>query len=232
MFNFLFWCPKRWFQFNSRIVRTHFWNIITLTNWKMIAETRSYIFRWRSRSSWLLKLPIKCLFTLITPLLARTKVSVWNGKKSPWPSSYCPLNFSPATMNMLLSFVLVYCVLHAVSSLFVPTRMRNSVVNLEEPNEFCDEGPPGRYCLEDLSGWHDCHVEQGEMVDTIYYCPSNTRLGRQLQLAFYVAAVIVHELDLSKDDVGHSENVIWKLYFAFLQSFLDYSKWFGSKNVY
>ena len=24
MFNFIFLCPKRWFQFNSRIVRTHF----------------------------------------------------------------------------------------------------------------------------------------------------------------------------------------------------------------
>ena len=48
MFNFLL-CPKRWFQFNSRIVRTHFSNIMTLNNWKMIAETRSYIFRWRPR---------------------------------------------------------------------------------------------------------------------------------------------------------------------------------------
>ena len=38
MFNFLFLCPKRWFQFNSRIVRTHFSNIMTLNNWKMIAE--------------------------------------------------------------------------------------------------------------------------------------------------------------------------------------------------
>ena len=50
MFNFVFLCPKRWFQFNSRIVRTHFSNIMTLNNWKMTAETRSYIFRWRSRS--------------------------------------------------------------------------------------------------------------------------------------------------------------------------------------
>jgi len=49
MFNFVFLCPKRWFQFNSRIVRTHFSSIMTLNNWKMIAETRSYIFRWRSR---------------------------------------------------------------------------------------------------------------------------------------------------------------------------------------
>ena len=49
MFNFVFLCPKRWFQINSRIVRTHFFSIMTLNNWKMIAETRSYIFRWRSR---------------------------------------------------------------------------------------------------------------------------------------------------------------------------------------
>ena len=49
MFNFVFLCPKRWFQFNSRIVRTHFSSITSLNNWKMIAETRSHIFRWRSR---------------------------------------------------------------------------------------------------------------------------------------------------------------------------------------
>ena len=49
MFNFVFLCPKRWFQFNSMIVRIHFSNIMTLNNWKMIADTRSYIFRWRSR---------------------------------------------------------------------------------------------------------------------------------------------------------------------------------------
>ena len=49
MFNFVFLCPKRWSQFNSRIVRTHFSSIMTLNNWKIITETRSYIFRWRSR---------------------------------------------------------------------------------------------------------------------------------------------------------------------------------------
>ena len=48
MFNFVFLCPKRWFQFNSRIVRTHFSSTMSLNNWKMIAERRSYIFRWRS----------------------------------------------------------------------------------------------------------------------------------------------------------------------------------------
>ena len=52
MFNFVFICPKRWLQFNSRIVRTHSSSIMTLNNWKMIAETRSYIFRWGSRFRW------------------------------------------------------------------------------------------------------------------------------------------------------------------------------------
>ena len=42
-------CPRSWFQFNSRIVRTHFSSMMTLNNWKMIAETRRYTFRWRSR---------------------------------------------------------------------------------------------------------------------------------------------------------------------------------------
>ena len=50
---FVFLCPKRWFQFNSRIIRIHFSNIMTFLNsWKIIAETRSYIFRWRSRFRW------------------------------------------------------------------------------------------------------------------------------------------------------------------------------------
>ena len=41
--NFVLLSPKRWFRFNSRIVRTHFPSIMTLNHWKMIAETRSYI---------------------------------------------------------------------------------------------------------------------------------------------------------------------------------------------
>ena len=49
MFNFVLLCPKRWFQINSRTFRRHFSSIIALNNWKMIAENRSYIFRWRSR---------------------------------------------------------------------------------------------------------------------------------------------------------------------------------------
>ena len=49
MLDFVLLCPKCSFQFNSRIVRTQFSWITTLSNWKMIAETRSYIFRWCSR---------------------------------------------------------------------------------------------------------------------------------------------------------------------------------------
>ena len=42
MFNFVLLCRKRWFQFNFRIVRIHFSGVLTLNNWKMIAETRRY----------------------------------------------------------------------------------------------------------------------------------------------------------------------------------------------
>ena len=49
MFNFILLCSKCWFQFNSRIVWTHFSGIMSLNNWKMIAETRSHIFRLRFR---------------------------------------------------------------------------------------------------------------------------------------------------------------------------------------
>ena len=49
MFTFVVLPPKRWFQLNSRIVRTHFSNIMTLNYWKIIAERRSDIFRWHSR---------------------------------------------------------------------------------------------------------------------------------------------------------------------------------------
>ena len=34
----------RWFQFNSRIVRSHFASVMTLNNREMIGERRSYVF--------------------------------------------------------------------------------------------------------------------------------------------------------------------------------------------
>ena len=49
MFNFVFLSLKRWIQFNSWILRTHFASIMTFNNSEMTAETRSYIFRRRSR---------------------------------------------------------------------------------------------------------------------------------------------------------------------------------------
>ena len=52
MFNFFFLPLKRGFQFDSRIVKTHFENIVTLNYWETIAEKRSYIFKRRSRCRW------------------------------------------------------------------------------------------------------------------------------------------------------------------------------------
>ena len=48
-FNFVVLFLKRWFQFNSRIVRKHFASVMTLNNCEIITETRNFIFRWRSR---------------------------------------------------------------------------------------------------------------------------------------------------------------------------------------
>ena len=48
MSNLVFLSQKRWFPFNSRMGRTYFASVMTLNNWEMITETRSYIFRWRS----------------------------------------------------------------------------------------------------------------------------------------------------------------------------------------
>ena len=69
MFNFVFLCPKRWFQINSRTFRRHFSSIMALNNWKMIAENRSYIFRWRSR----FRRRRVCLSSLMTQQDTQTK---------------------------------------------------------------------------------------------------------------------------------------------------------------
>ena len=43
--------------------------------------------------------------------------------------------------------------------------------------EFCDIGLPGKYCLKDLSGYHDCRKDPktGHMTDTVHKCKGNTR---------------------------------------------------------
>ena len=48
MFNFVL-SLKRWFQFNSRIVKTHLASVMTLNDWAKIAETQSNILWWCSR---------------------------------------------------------------------------------------------------------------------------------------------------------------------------------------
>lgn len=81
-------------------------------------------------------------------------------------------------MNTLVAFALLCCMLPTANGLF-----GKLLTMTTEPDDFCDEGPPGRYCLVDLSGWHDCHVDPktGKMVDTIYNCPSNTRCVLSLE---------------------------------------------------
>ena len=88
MFNFVFLCPKHWFQINSRTVRRYFSSIMTLNNWKMIAETRSYILRWRSRFRWR-RVCLKCLWNEIFYYLIRK--SFQNDEE--WRLFYCDSTF-------------------------------------------------------------------------------------------------------------------------------------------
>ena len=76
LFNFVFLALKRWFQFNLRIVITDFESVMTLNNWEMIAETRSYSFRSRSRCRLCFTLPNRTEWSTVprvTPELYDTK---------------------------------------------------------------------------------------------------------------------------------------------------------------
>ena len=85
MFNFVFLCPKRWFQFNPRIVRTHFSSIMSLNDWKKIRETRSHISsddvnsRFRRRRV--------CLRSLIILMMTKTDYDDVNGLLQGYSSS-------------------------------------------------------------------------------------------------------------------------------------------------
>ena len=114
-------------------------------------------------------LPVDLQFPTKASSYARTHPDLGNVRQ-PNLYSYSFLSLaggiSQVEMKLQLFFVLVFELLHC------------SFGNVaQEPDEFCDEGPPGKYCLEDLSGWHDCHVDPstGKMADKVYSCPANTR---------------------------------------------------------
>ena len=52
------------------------------------------------------------------------------------------------------------------------------VVDFSSGN-FCDQGPPGRYCYKDLTGWYDCKIDAKtqKMTETKHNCPPNKRWG-------------------------------------------------------
>ncbi|KXJ12682.1 uncharacterized protein LOC110241764 [Exaiptasia diaphana] len=41
--------------------------------------------------------------------------------------------------------------------------------------DFCDQGPPGKFCLSDLSGYRDCVVVKYTIQEIIRKCPAGTR---------------------------------------------------------
>ena len=59
------------------------------------------------------------------------------------------------------------------------------VLNLNvSSGTFCDEGPPGRYCYKDLTGWYECvyDTKTKTMNQTKHQCPANMRLVHKLKL--------------------------------------------------
>ena len=84
MFNFVFFCPKRWFKFNSRIVK-HILQAFRLWIIKKWLQKRSYNFRWCSRFRW----RRVCLSSLLTKFDVITVIQVlfrlqrkWSPKNS------------------------------------------------------------------------------------------------------------------------------------------------------
>lgn len=60
------------------------------------------------------------------------------------------------------------------------------VLNLNvSSGTFCDEGPPGRYCYKDLTGWYECVYDSKTktMNQTKHQCPANMRLVHKLKLS-------------------------------------------------
>ena len=105
MFNFVCLCLKLWFQFNSRIIRTHFSSIMTLNKWKLVAETRRYIFRWRSR----FRRRRVCLSSLVYPLSSQRTVPISaSGKKLKVKPVQLPLHSvsKPAVCSTVLLFAI------------------------------------------------------------------------------------------------------------------------------
>jgi len=87
MLNHVILSQKRWFQFNSRIVRTHFASAMTLNNCERIAETRSFIFRWRSRCL-LHRIYLSSLLTQLTVKIDQIRI-LWDVLKKPRSHLIC-----------------------------------------------------------------------------------------------------------------------------------------------
>eukprot|EP00794_Sanderia_malayensis_P015110 gene15110-16666_t len=73
-------------------------------------------------------------------------------------------------------FIAVGILLRTIDSLSV-TGLKDEPLELSE--EYCSTGPPGRYCLKDLSGYYDCRIDPktGTYIDKIHSCKEETRCG-------------------------------------------------------
>jgi len=74
----------------------------------------------------------------------------------------CTIQAHPTKMSMKLLIVNALFLVLAVSM---------------STGTFCDEGPPGRYCFKDLSGWYDCKIDSKtqQMTQTKHDCKADER---------------------------------------------------------
>ena len=119
MLIFVFLCPKRWLQFNSRMVRTHFSSIMTLNMWKMIAETRSYIFGWRSRFR-RRRVCLSCLISI-----------------QDQPENHLSVRLPPDKKSLL--FVIIRAVFKWLSKVITLLRLLRLVIGLKESRQYFNQ---------------------------------------------------------------------------------------------
>ena len=141
MFNFVFIFPKRWFQFNSRIVRTHFSSIMSLNNLKTMAETRSHIFRWHFH----FRRHRVCLSSLLT-LTYRCRILVLGYR------TVCT-----AAVSLFIEFVEILTLLLTATFLFLLVGQRAHLYAYQS-SDSCN-GQYHRHVIKAQPYFHETYVE-------------------------------------------------------------------------
>ncbi len=108
--------------------------------------------------------PTGSIYWFIFPILFRSK-----------DASHTITSKIMATNNFILLLVSMSVALSSPMSI-LPIEEEPLGVN----EDFCSSGPPGRYCLKDLSGYYDCRIDPktGTYFDKVHSCPEGRRYDK------------------------------------------------------